>query len=284
MLTLMYLGTGAAEGIPSPFCACSVCQDARREGGRAIKTRCCSLVDEDLLIDLSPDIFSQAIHAHIELAKVKNIIFTHAHEDHMDVFELIMRARDGATKLPEVKEENNYITIYGNAHVKERLDYEFSQQPHANKGRIRFVKIEEGKELQVGEYSIFPIRANHIKTEECFLFAVSKGNESFFYGNDTGMLREESFSLLEQYPLTFGFVSLDISRGTLPGDAHMGWREVQETVQRMRKMGKIDENTKIYLNHFSHACGLTARDFEKIANSEGMNLSYDGLQLVLGSE
>ena len=284
MLTLTYLGTGAAEGIPSLFCACPVCENARREGGRAIKTRSCSLVGEDMLIDLSPDIFTQALHGHLELSQVKNIIFTHAHEDHMDVFALIMRSRDGATKLPEVKEESNFITVYGNAHVKERLEYEFSQQPHANRDRIRFVKLEAGKELQVGEYAVFPIPANHIKTEECFLFAVSKGNSSFFYGNDTGLLQEESFSLLEGYQRTFDLVSLDISRGTLPGDAHMGWDEVQETVRRMKQMGRINGNTKIYLNHYSHVCGLTSREFEEIANSEGMNLSYDGLQLNLVSE
>jgi phosphoribosyl 1,2-cyclic phosphate phosphodiesterase len=237
-----------------------------------------------MLIDPSPDIFSQALHAHLELSKVKNIIFTHAHEDHMDVFALIMRSRDGATKLPEGKEESNFITIYGNAHVKERLDYEFSQQPHAHRDRIRFMKLDAGKELQVGEYSVLPILANHIKTEECFLFAVSKGNSSFFYGNDTGMLSEESFSLLEGYSRVFDFVSLDISRGTLLGDAHMGWNEVQETVLRMKQMGRINENTKIYLNHYSHVCGLNSREFEEIANSEGMNLSYDGLQLKLVSE
>ena len=32
-MTIRFLGTGAAEGIPAPFCRCTVCENARKVGG-----------------------------------------------------------------------------------------------------------------------------------------------------------------------------------------------------------------------------------------------------------
>ena len=33
-MKLKYLGTGASEGIPSLYCRCPVCENARKEGGK----------------------------------------------------------------------------------------------------------------------------------------------------------------------------------------------------------------------------------------------------------
>ena len=38
-LIMQFLGTGAAEGIPSPFCRCRVCENARKVKGKEILLR-----------------------------------------------------------------------------------------------------------------------------------------------------------------------------------------------------------------------------------------------------
>ena len=40
MIRIRYLGTGAAEGFPAPFCECAACEKVRRLGGKNRKTRC----------------------------------------------------------------------------------------------------------------------------------------------------------------------------------------------------------------------------------------------------
>ena len=47
-----YLGTGAAEGMPATFCACPVCLRSMREGGKSLRMRACTLLGDDVLIDL----------------------------------------------------------------------------------------------------------------------------------------------------------------------------------------------------------------------------------------
>ena len=36
---MLFLGTGAAEGIPTPFCRCRVCENARKKGGKEVRMR-----------------------------------------------------------------------------------------------------------------------------------------------------------------------------------------------------------------------------------------------------
>ncbi|WP_200915571.1 hypothetical protein [Margalitia shackletonii] len=38
-MKLHFLGTAAAEGIPNPHCTCNTCTEARRLGGRNIRSR-----------------------------------------------------------------------------------------------------------------------------------------------------------------------------------------------------------------------------------------------------
>lgn len=48
-MKIKYLGTAAAEGIPALFCRCDICKEARKRGGREIRTRSQAIIDEKLL-------------------------------------------------------------------------------------------------------------------------------------------------------------------------------------------------------------------------------------------
>ena len=57
---MKFLGTSAGEGIPDPFCTCPICENARRVGGKELRTRSSFLLDEETIIDLGADYFAQA--------------------------------------------------------------------------------------------------------------------------------------------------------------------------------------------------------------------------------
>ena len=48
-MEIQYLGTAAAEGYPALFCSCDICKKARNAGGREIRTRTQSVVDNKIL-------------------------------------------------------------------------------------------------------------------------------------------------------------------------------------------------------------------------------------------
>ena len=76
-MTIRFLGTGAAEGIPAPFCRCTVCENARKVGGKEIRMRMGVLIDNTLLIDFSPDAFAQAVHFGADYTALQALCVTH---------------------------------------------------------------------------------------------------------------------------------------------------------------------------------------------------------------
>src|SRR5690554_4880767 len=82
-MKLQFLGTAAAEGIPSLFCRCQVCQTARINGGRDIRTRSQAIVNDCLLIDFPCEAFYHSMKFGIDFSKLNHCIFTHVHGDHI---------------------------------------------------------------------------------------------------------------------------------------------------------------------------------------------------------
>ena len=86
----IFYGTGAAEGIPDPFCRCPVCENARKVGGKEIRHRTMFRVNEELCIDLGADAASQATVLG-DLIGLHHVLYTHTHEDHFCPMMLQMR-------------------------------------------------------------------------------------------------------------------------------------------------------------------------------------------------
>lgn len=282
-MKIQYIGTGAAEGFPGMFCCCPACEKARRIGGRNRKTRSCTLINDRILIDLSPDLYVRANQLGLELWKVKDLVMTHSHRDHFDGFSLALRARDGAAVLPGLREEENYLTVYGSSSIKNAIDQVFYEQPHANRKRIKYVPVENGKWFQAGKILFYPLKANHKPDELCYIYAFTDGSSSFLYANDTGYPGEDVIREIGSLGLVFDVVSMDCARGNLPGDGHMGIKENLDFKKALMEMGCVSGKTNYYLNHLSHMSGMIHDDLQEVMGPNGFTVAYDGLVLELGS-
>ena len=56
-MKILYLGTGAAEGVPAVFCNCDTCREARRRGEKEFHSRSQVLIDGELSVDFPPDAY-----------------------------------------------------------------------------------------------------------------------------------------------------------------------------------------------------------------------------------
>ena len=91
-MILTFLGTSAANGYPEAFCRCDNCERARALGGPSLRKRSAALINDDLLIDLGPDIMTASnIHAR-PLCGVRYCLQTHAHADHLDTSHFLSRS------------------------------------------------------------------------------------------------------------------------------------------------------------------------------------------------
>jgi phosphoribosyl 1,2-cyclic phosphate phosphodiesterase len=113
-LRLTFLGTGAAEGFPALWCRCQRCQTARARGGRNLRFRSAALINDDLLLDVGPDLVASAVRLGLDLAPVQALLVTHPHSDHLDPTVLMWRRKGFVTTpLPPLQ-------LYGSARTIER--------------------------------------------------------------------------------------------------------------------------------------------------------------------
>lgn len=90
---MRFLGTGAGQGTPNPFCSCHVCENARKIGGKEIRTRSSFRLNDRVIIDISADFVAQAAFYHENFYKLEHVLYTHSHSDHFNFMSIWERKK-----------------------------------------------------------------------------------------------------------------------------------------------------------------------------------------------
>jgi len=268
-MKLTYLGTAAAEGFPAVFCNCPHCNEARKLGGKNIRTRSQSLINDDLLIDFPADTYGHFLQNGIEGDSIPYLLITHAHSDHFYLKDLYMRAGAYAhgMKVPVLK------LFCSNA------TYQLIKTLPVN---IEITVLQPYETVKIGAYRVTPLPARHMPGGEAFIYII-EGEKTLLYAHDTGYFYEDVFAYIEKNNVKFDMVSLDCTNVDLPiGDegSHMGFPNIGRVLNRLQGMGAVTSSTVKYVNHFSHNANPIHHILEERAKEYGCSVSYDGCQVI----
>lgn len=279
-MKLKYLGTAAYEGIPAIFCQCELCKKANELGGKDIRTRASMLINDDSLVDFGPDIYMHKLRYQLDLGKIKYIMETHSHSDHLSPFDLMARAESVYTHLDEAY-KGSKITVYGNDAVKTAIDVAIMDEFGGQQNFMEYVFARPRQTYEAGKLKVTPLLAKHKVGEECLIYLIEQDGKTLLYGNDTGIFPEETFEYLTGKKLDL--VSLDCTGGAIHADGHnhMGMESNIKVKERLIELGCVKEDTKWVLTHFSHNCQMTHEELVKEAEAIGFEVAYDGLEIEL---
>lgn len=276
-MKLTYIGTAAAEAVPALFCECSFCENARKVRGRELRRRSGAIVNDDLLIDFSPDTYAGTQSLGINLARVKHVLITHSHGDHFCPGEFEYRRTPVFCVVPEDKP---LLEIYGNRNIEAGIRGIFGEdlEPYG----LKFTFVPPFEPFHAGDYTVTPISVVHCLPEDAYIYLIEKDGVSLLYANDTGMLTDRAFEFLKGRKLDI--VSLDCTLGHSDNyHGHMGF-SANLTVKRiLTENGCVKDDTIFISHHFSHN-GLrmegdqwTYERFSEMAKPHGYIMSYDGM-------
>lgn len=274
-MKIKFLGTAAAEAFPAMFCDCEQCKKARALGGKNIRTRSQTLIDNDLFIDYPCDTYYHAITHKINLLDIKSVLITHIHDDHFYPNDLNWMAR-GFSRPPE---DWHGITVYGSEDIKAPLN-EIAKN---SRGYLRCESHSAFETFTVGNYTVTALKANH-GTENPYIYVIQKEGKTLLYAQDTGLLLDETWEYLKNSNLRFDMVVMDCTAGTtdISYSSHMGLPRNVKTRDELFKYNLVDRDTKFVLNHFSHNGGdAVYDDFVSIAKENGFITSYEGLEIEI---
>jgi len=255
------LGTCAGTGVPSFFCDCIGCKEARLNPKYA-RTRTGAYMNtgkDHLLIDAPPDILHQLVRE--KITKIDTIFLTHWHADHysgLGEFEYYVKLSTGEP-----------VTLYMPESAVEEFRSTFPDLIDV----FQVIPWEYGQAYNFGEVSLTPLKANHgIETAG---FLVTSKETRLAYFPDTAGFPAETAEKLQG-------IDYLVCDATLYGEnwfphSHM---TVQESIAAGRGVGA----RKIILTHLSIHYSepvTTAQLEEELSTEPDVSVAYDGLSIPL---
>jgi phosphoribosyl 1,2-cyclic phosphate phosphodiesterase len=282
-VVITFLGTAAANAFPEAFCRCENCQQARALGGRSLRKRSSVLINDDLLIDLGPDVMTASNLHGRPLCNVRYCLQTHAHADHLDTSHFLSRSPGyGVIDAPRLHFYASPGTLRLAAQLLERdcaplsfLDPEIGEQLN-----LEIHQIEALQSFAAGPYQVTAFPANHDPTVDPLLYAVESQGHSIFYGLDTATLPEETWRGFHKRRLRFDVVILDHTYGPdEPGGDHLSAHQFIEHVARMREESLLAAQARIFATHIAHEGNPAHPELVDFATRHGYEVAYDGLSV-----
>ena len=251
-MELVVLGTGAADGWPSPFCTCGSCQTMRIRG--EIRGQTSALIDDVILLDCGPETPRAAERAGRTLTEVHTILLTHAHPDHVGPAVLLWRSW---AKL------NNQLEVVGPTSAIDLC------RPWVGPADpVTFTVVDAEESLHRRGYTIRTLAATHAvgahgidhAAAGAVLYDVTGPDDTrILYATDTGPLTDATYDCLALTvrDAPFDLVLLEETFGDrVPGvdlgDNHHDLGTFGDTLATMRRVGAINETTDVIAIHLGH--------------------------------
>jgi phosphoribosyl 1,2-cyclic phosphate phosphodiesterase len=285
-MEITLLGTSAANAYPEAFCQCANSEKARLLGGRSLRNRSSALVNDDLLIDLGPDIITaSSVHGR-PLTDVRFCLQTHAHEDHLYTSHFLSRSPAfGVVGAPRL---HFYASAGTWRLAAQRLRTDcapasFLDQEVAERPNLQIHPIEAPERFTVGDYRVTAFPSNHDPTVEPLLYAIESDGSSIFHGADTATLPEETWQAFHEYGLRFDLVILDHTYSPdESGTDHLSPRELIDHVERMREERFLTPQARALATHLSHPGDPPHPVLSDFAARHGYEVAYDhGVTIAL---
>ena len=272
-MNIFFLGTGSAEGYPSPFCQCKNCIEAREAGGKSLRKRSSYIIDDKLLFDFGPDFVSYTLNYNISLSTIKVLLITHSHYDHFYPENLQLLLPETGTILTEPPK----LKIVCSSEVAIKIS-EFMKIKGPEPWEIVIPDKYQTVATEGMEITVLP--ATHMSGKEnAFIYLVKHKDKNILCANDTGKLQEEVWTYLAGHQLHG--VIIDETMGYKSYGEHYNIEEVKAVKKQMAASGLIDRNTPFIATHISHNLNPIHEKLEELFISSSIQVAYDGLKVII---
>lgn len=286
---MRFLGTGAAELLPNPFCGCPLCEEARKRPEYA-RLRSSFQYDDTTLIDFGPDILAACHKLSVSLKNLKDVLITHLHEDHfcianMDVITMSSTSDDTPYTVHLSREGWEALILHRKA-VSDATGGNVNLLKAVDRGWYGFQPHDAFETFAIGEKTVFTVRGNHPGmgyNEHSQHYRITEGGKTLLYALDGGLYSPESLEALSGVPLdilvmdaTFGSAPLDDASG------HLNGANFLRQMEALAKVGAVTSATRVYATHINHKHDWNHDAYQRFFTESGaknVTVARDGLEI-----
>ncbi len=247
-MRIKFLGTGAAEGIPSFGCTCQRCRVARAEGGHNVRRRASLLIEaagHRILLDTPPEI--SALLNQAEVFDLSAVLLSHEHFDHIG-------------GLVEFEYWNRVLPIFAGYDVLPKL-----RLTPRLESRALLSGFYPHTWLHFGDLKVMPFKVIH--HVPCYGFAFEETGTRVLHFSDSG----PELGNLHRHLLAGADVAIFHTPTFEPYRSHISVQGVISLVQEYSLRRAV-------ITHINHHNLLHEELVERVA-PYGITVAYDGLTL-----
>lgn len=282
---MLFLGTGAAELVPNPFCRCQLCQRIRT-GKETPRRRSALLYDKEICIDFGPDILAASQQYDAPLYDLTDIFITHTHEDHLSVDNLsVLWIKESPVRLWLSEKGVQWLEQYrelcrplyrGRCQLDDLIE----------NGKLSIHIFEPYQWQTIGNARVFAISTNHQgwHPEELSLnYVIEKNGQRLLYAADTGLYSEENLAALQDFGcdtvvMEGAYGSLDMDRGI----GHLTCDSFIENAENLVACGAVKPDAKFYVTHINQCHSLNHQEYQSYMSDHcklNITVAYDGMEV-----
>jgi len=285
---VIFLGTGAAELYPNPFCKCETCERARAIGDVPRK-RSALLLDEKTCMDFGPEVLAASQQYNAPFYDLTDIFITHTHGDHLCISNL-----EVLTMTPR---NDRHIRLWLSPKGVEWLnDYiESNNHLYRDKRGLRMLldngwlsinAIEPYKWHEIGDRRVFAVESNHQGKREgefALNYIIESNGRRVMYATDTGLYSEANLETLRGFACDV--LIMEGTNGSLSHPrsvSHLTGEFFIENVENFDKYGVIKPEAEVYVTHINQVNKFSHAEYQAYLDEHSahkITVAYDGMKV-----
>lgn len=280
-MKITVLGSGGF-GYPLVFCNCEYCRKARKLGGRNIRKRASLLINDEMIIDLTPDCQCAMNMYNKDMGKTKYLLQTHTHLDHFDLNQFITLDYRYSTNRKEpltlicsdlcLQDIQNKVDQFDKMYL---YDSEYLDRIN-----LKINTINHGDAITVGDYEIKAIHCLHHENIGAQLYLIKQGGKAVLYATDTPQISDIALGELAGEKIDCVF--LDESFGVKNYQAaHLNIEKFDKFVQILKQNKLLSQNYLVYATHITHDGNPPHEELNAMLGKFGYEAAYDGMEFKI---
>ena len=241
-MKIIVLGSGGF-GYPLAFCDCEYCRKARILGGTNIRKRASMLVNDEMIIDLTPDCQVSMNMYGKDMWKVKFLLQTHTHLDHFDInqfttldYKYAIKRKDSLMLVCSelcLNDIQNKVSKYDKMNLY--------NDDYLNKINLKTKTLNHGESIIFGTYNIKAIYCSHDENIGAQLYLIKQNGKTLLYATDTPPITETTLRELKGEKIDCIF--LDESFGLRDYTfSHLNIKSFDEYINTLKQNRLLNKN------------------------------------------
>ena len=230
---------------------------------------------------MGPDIVSASFLCGKSIADIRYLLQTHSHSDHFDPQVFTTRVPEyGGSNTPRLQVYASAKTLAKMAEMVRNEGYvdDFLGLPEQMKMNLEVNAVKAFDSLKIGNYEVTAFPADHDRSVDPLLWAITENLFTLLYATDTDTIPEATWKGFHEKKLKFSLVALDHTYGLdVDGSGHLNAERFVQQIQRMKSEHLLDRGARILATHISHEGNPPHAELSKHAARFGYEIAYDGL-------